>query len=256
MNVVAIIQARMGSSRLPGKVIKTVLGQTLLEYQIERVRRATTITNIVIATTTQAQDQPIVDLCVRLGIDYYRGSEHDVLQRYYEAATQYRAQVVVRLTSDCPVIDPAVIDQVVRTYVNHPHLYDYVSNGLERTFPRGMDTEVFSYAALQQAHEQATEPAFREHVTAYLYHHPEQFRLRNVAYKTDESKHRWTVDTTEDFQLIQTIIERLYVTNPHFTMEDVLTLLANHHELFMINHHIEQKKVNVIEKGDTGHGTN
>jgi spore coat polysaccharide biosynthesis protein SpsF len=233
----------MGSTRLPGKVLKKVLDKTLLEYQIERVKRAKSIDEIIIATTTKESDDPIVQLCQQLSIPYYRGSEEDVLSRYYEAATKFNVEVIVRLTSDCPIIDPNVIDKVVEHYIENKDRYDYVSNTLTRTYPRGLDTEVMTYEALQRAHEEAKELAYREHVTAYIYRHPDQFRLCNVSNEKDESKHRWTVDTEEDFELIKNILETLYPINPLFTLEDVNQILRDKPEWIEINAHIEQKKL-------------
>jgi spore coat polysaccharide biosynthesis protein SpsF len=243
MKVAAIIQARMGSTRLPGKILKKVLDKTLLEYQIERVKRAKTIDEIIIATTTKESDDQIVQLCQQLSIPYYRGSEEDVLSRYYEAATEFNVDVVVRLTSDCPIIDPNVIDKVVTHYVENSDQYDYVSNILTRTYPRGLDTEVMSYEVLKRVHEEAKEFTYREHVTAYIYHHPNQFRFCNVSNEKDESKHRWTVDTIEDFELIEKIISKLYPENPYFNMDDVLKLIDENPTWFYINSHIEQKKL-------------
>ncbi|MED1438564.1 glycosyltransferase family protein [Aeribacillus composti] len=243
MKVAAIIQARMGSTRLPGKILKKVLDKTLLEYQIERVKRAKSIDEIIIATTTKESDDQIVQLCQQLSIPYYRGSEEDVLSRYFEAATQFNADVIVRLTSDCPIIDPNVIDKVVTHYLENKDRYDYVSNTLTRTYPRGLDTEVMSYKALKRAYEEAKESAYREHVTAYIYHHPDQFRFFSVSNVKDESKHRWTVDTEEDFHLIKNILEMLYPTKPLFTFEDVIQILRSKPEWVQINAHIEQKKL-------------
>ncbi|XCS11519.1 glycosyltransferase family protein [Aeribacillus pallidus] len=243
MKVAAIIQARMGSTRLPGKILKKVLDKTLLEYQIERVKRAKSIDEIIIATTTKESDDQIVQLCQQLSIPYYRGSEEDVLSRYFEAATQFNADVIVRLTSDCPIIDPNVIDKVVTHYLENKDRYDYVSNTLTRTYPRGLDTEVMSYKALKRAYEEAKESAYREHVTAYIYHHPDQFRFFSVSNVKDESQHRWTVDTEEDFHLIKNILEMLYPTKPLFTFEDVIQILRSKPEWVQINAHIEQKKL-------------
>ncbi|WP_338751613.1 glycosyltransferase family protein [Bacillus sp. FJAT-52991] len=242
MKIVAVIQARMGSTRLPGKILKKVMGKTLLEYQLERVKRSKLIDEIVVATTSKSSDDVIVNLCEELGIHTYRGSEDDVLSRYYEAATVYKADVVVRLTSDCPIIDPEVIDQVVRVYLNHQGAVDYVSNTLKRTFPRGMDTEVFSYQALEQAYQQANLYRDREHVTAYFYTNPEKYQLKNVKSSNNSSRHRWTVDTEEDFELITKIISNLYPLKSSFTLRDALDLLEEHKEWSKINEHIEQKK--------------
>lgn len=242
MKTVIIVQARMTSTRLPGKVLKQVLGKPLLEYQIERLQRVKLADEIVIATTINQTDNPIVDLCNRLSVSYFRGSEEDVLERYYQAATVHQADVVVRVTSDCPLIDPQVINQAIDYYLQNQSIYDYVSNGLKRTYPRGMDTEVFSFSVLQQAFMEATAQPDREHVTPFVYRQPERYRLGDVLYSEDCSHHRWTVDTAEDFELIQKILEAVYPNQPCFTLEDCLGLLQQHPDWYLINSHIEQKK--------------
>lgn len=241
MRTVIINQARMTSTRLPGKVLKEVMGKPLLEYQIERLKKVKQADDLVIATTINESDQPIIELCKKLNINYYRGSEEDVLSRYYEAAKQYQADVIVRVTSDCPLIDPAVVDEVINNFRKSTGKYDYVSNTLERTYPRGMDTEVFSIEALKEAYDKAVLTPEREHVTLYIYSHPEKFRLFSVKYKKDESSHRWTVDTEEDFILIKAILEELYPQKPDFTMEDCLELMVKRPELIKINQHVQQK---------------
>lgn len=243
MKVAAIIQARIGSTRLPGKILKTVNGKTLLEYQIERVKKAKGIDQIIIATTIKESEQPIVELCERLGIEYYRGSEENVLSRYYETAQKFRADVIVRLTSDCPIIDPVVIDKVIKEYLDNEPLYDYVSNTLERTYPRGLDTEVFSFEALKKAFREAVLPRDKEHVTAYFYTNPHLFNLRGIKNEINYGSFRWTVDTMEDFKLIDLILSELYDPSKLFLLDDVLTLLRKHPEWNMINAHIEQKKL-------------
>lgn len=241
MKVVIISQARMTSTRLPGKVLKKVLGKPLLEYQIERLRRVKLADEIVIATTVNDTDQPVVDLCQKLDVHCYRGSEDDVLSRYYEAAREYEADVVVRVTSDCPLIDPAVVDKAINHYMENDDEYDYVSNTLQRTYPRGMDTEVFSFKALQEANHLGVLKPEREHVTLYLYNNPRQFRLGNVEYGRDCSEHRWTVDTPEDFALIKNIIEGIYPDNTNFTLEDVLAHMVSFPDLKNLNKQIKQK---------------
>lgn len=233
----------MGSTRLPGKVLKKVLGKPLLEYQIERIRHATLIDDIVIATTTKEADKPIVNLCKKLSILYYRGSEEDVLSRYYEAALKFEADVVVRLTSDCPLIDPIVIDHVIRTFLNEKDKLDYVSNTIERTFPRGMDTEVFSFNALEKAFTCAKQSSFREHVTPFIYKNPNDFRLKNVKLNEDYSNYRLTVDTIEDFNLIKRVLASLYVESPVFKLEDLILFLRLNPDLEKINAHVEQKEI-------------
>ncbi len=242
MKTVIIIQARMTSTRLPGKVMKQVLGKPLLQYQIERLKRVKLADEIVIATTTNQTDKPIIDLCNTLSVAHFRGSEDDVLARYHGAATVHQADVVIRVTSDCPLIDPQVITQVIDYYLQNQSNYDYVSNSIKRTYPRGMDTEVFSFSVLQQAFLEATTQPDREHVTPFIYRQPERYRLGHVTYSENCSHHRWTVDTPEDFALIQKIIEAVYPTKPYFTLEDCLELLQQNPEWYFINSQIEQKK--------------
>lgn len=243
MKIVAIIQARMGSTRLPGKILKKVNGRTLLDYQIERVMQSKMINQIIIATTVKESDDPIVDFCIKANIDYYRGSEEDVLSRYYEAAKKFEADIIVRLTSDCPIIDPEVIDRVIQYYIENRSKLDYVSNTIERTYPRGLDTEVFSFNVLKQAHKEAILDRDREHVTAYFYTNPDEFRLGFVKHDLDYSGYRWTVDTEEDFKLIELILNSLYVEGTIFDLSDVISLLEKHPGWNEINKHIEQKKL-------------
>lgn len=241
MKTVIIVQARMTSTRLPGKVVKKVLGKPLLEYQIERLKRVKLADEIVVATTINEADQPVVNLCDRISVPYFRGSEADVLSRYHGAAKARQAHTVVRLTADCPIIDPHVVDRVIGFYLNHDSKFDYVSNCLLRTYPRGMDTEVFSFRALNEAFNEATEQQDREHVTPFMYRQPQRYRLANVSYHEDQSHHRWTVDTQEDFELIMRIIEALYQIKREFCLEDVLNLFKEDPDLFLINAHVEQK---------------
>ena len=182
MKVVIINQARMTSTRLPAKVMKQVLGKPLLEYQIERLKRVKLADQIVVATTIKDTDQPIVDLCDRLFIPYYRGSEDDVLARYHGAAIAHQADIVVRVTSDCPIIDPHVIDQAIQFYTDAYPKYDYVSNCSTRTYPRGMDTEVFSFSTLDKAFHQATAQPDREHVTTFISRQSNRCKLGQVNY--------------------------------------------------------------------------
>lgn len=241
MRTVAIIQARMGSTRLPGKVLMEVMGKPLLEYQLERVTRSHFLDDIIIATTTNEQDQAITDWCRKMSYPYFQGSEHDVLDRYFQAATLYDAQVVVRLTADCPVIDPQVIDRAICLYREHD--FDYVSNTVNRTYPRGMDVEVFSYEVLKESHRKASSPAEREHVTPYIYRRPSIYKLGDVINESDQSKYRLTVDTKEDFELICRIIAKLYPTDPKFTLQHILQVFAEHPAWFNINAHVEQKSL-------------
>ncbi|MEH2088014.1 glycosyltransferase family protein [Nostoc sp.] len=242
MKTVIIVQARMTSTRLPGKVLKKVLDKPLLEYQIERLKQVKLADEIVIATTTNSADLSIIELCDCLSVPYFRDSEEDVLARYYGAAKEHQADVVIRVTSDCPLIDPQVIDKVIQFYLDYRYEFDYVSNCLERTYPRGMDTEVFSFLALHQAFVEAITQPDREHVTSFIYMHPERYRLAQVVYSENQSSHRWTVDTVDDFELIKRIIEALYPEIPKFTLEDCLNLFRHYPDWSLINAHVEQKK--------------
>jgi len=244
VKTVIIVQARMTSTRLPGKILKKVLDKPLLEYQIERLRRVKLADEIVIATTVNDTDQPIIDLCNKLGVKYYRGSEEDVLSRYYYAALECDADIIVRVTSDCPLIDPQVIDEIIAFYSNNQQNYHYVANTLERTYPRGMDTEVFAFNLLEQSFQQAKSPTEREHVTPFIYNNP-NYKLANVSNSEDQSRHRWTVDTEEDFILISKILTHLYPVKAEFTLEDIIILLEKNTEWFNINSHVEQKKIQV-----------
>jgi spore coat polysaccharide biosynthesis protein SpsF len=240
MKVIAIIQARMGSTRLPGKVLMNLAGEPVLVRVIERARRATLLDDVVVATTTQPADDAIVQLCAERNYPCFRGSEDDVLDRYYQAARQYEADVVVRITSDCPLIEPQVIDQGLQEFFEHQA--DYASNGMStRTFPRGLDVEVMTFAALERAWQEDTNPAWREHVTPYIYRHPELFRLHALANPVDLSHMRWTVDTPEDLAFVRHIYD--HFGNDAFSWQDVLALLEQHPEWLEINRHVEQKQV-------------
>ncbi|HWR39476.1 MAG TPA: glycosyltransferase family protein [Patescibacteria group bacterium] len=241
MKTAIIVQARMTSTRLPGKILKKVMGKPLLEYQMERLRRVSLADEIVIATTVNETDKPVVEWCQRMGVSYFRGSELDVLSRYYEAAKQYQADTVVRITADCPLIDPEVINGVIQVYQAAFPQYHYVSNCLERTYPRGMDVEVFAFSTLEEAYHEALLPAEREHVTAFIYNNPQRYQMKNVTGLADNSRYRWTVDTPEDFQLIETMLKVLYADHPDFTLDDALALLEKHPDWALINADIQQK---------------
>ena len=233
----------MTSTRLPGKVLKEVLGKPLLEYEIERLQQCRSLNKIVVATTVLPSDDVVVALCERLSVNVFRGSEEDVLSRYAQAATLHHADVVVRVTADCPLIDPTVVDLVVQTYLETAAQYDYVSNTLERTYPRGLDVEVFSAKALQLAQVNSVNAEEREHVTVYIYRRPQEFSIYQVTQERDNSNQRWTVDTQEDFQLVEQIIQALYPDNRQFSMQDVLGFLRENPQLMALNAHIEQKEV-------------
>lgn len=260
MNLVAIIQARMGSSRLPGKTLVDLAGHSMLAQVVRRVRRCRTLDRVVVATSTAQADHAIEQECQRLGVACFRGSESDVLDRYAAAARHFQAAAVVRITADCPLIDPEVTDRVVRRFVefvepgqgrsdcsrhltaNQFGVLAYASNTLRRTYPRGLDTEVFSAAALEVARREAGEPFQRAHVTPYIYQHPEQFRLLAVTGDGDHSQHRWTVDTAEDLELVRAIYAR-FEGRPTFSWRDVLCMLTETPELAMLNRNVCQKSL-------------
>ena len=249
--VIMVIQARMGSTRLPGKVLLPLGGEPMLMRLVERLKRVRRADQIVIATTTNANDEPIVDLCRQLGVHCHRGSELDVLARYAEAARTHQADVVVRITSDCPLIDPALIDDVIARYQQGDA--DCVSNMLPPTWPFGMAVEVFSASALAEAHAEAVQAAEREHVTPFLYGHPERYRLRNMASSTDLSVQRWTVDTPEDLDLVQRLFDAVHPTHPEFTLADLLATMQVHPDWLAINQHIRQKSATEFQNTQESH---
>lgn len=240
--VTVIIQARTGSTRLPGKVLKKVLGKTILELMVERVKRAKTIDKIVIATTDRPADKKIADLARKLGLDFYRGSENDLLDRYYQTAKKFNADFIVRLSSDCPLIDHEVIDKVAGFYLKNKKNCDYVSNTYPATYPDGMDTEVFSFKALKEAWQKADLPSEREHLTQYIRNHPEKFKKRNVRNAKDLHRLRLTLDNPEDFILIKKIFTALYAKNKYFGLGDILDFLEKNPKLALINSHLERNE--------------
>ncbi|MNW44049.1 3-deoxy-manno-octulosonate cytidylyltransferase [compost metagenome] len=246
LKTVAIVQARMRSTRLPGKVMKNLKGKTVLQHVVDRISQVPEIDQIVIATTSQSIDEQIVDEALNLGIKVYRGSEEDVLSRYYEAALESDADTIIRITSDCPIIDSEVISDIIRCYQNGD--FDYVSNTISRTYPRGLDVEVFSFSSLQAAHNEANNNEYREHVTPFIYNHPARFKLYAFKAKNDYSRYRWTLDTIEDWTLIEKIYENLYKKGEIFTWRNVLDLMEAEPYLAEINANVEQKKLTVMKE--------
>lgn len=243
MKVGAVIQARMGSTRLPGKVMLELGDKTVLGHVIERVRQAEKIDKIIIASSDLEADDAIVEEAIFNDALVSRGSESDVLSRYYQATLDHDLDHIVRITSDCPLIDPQIVDQLVDFYLNND--YSIVTNAgndlEERTYPRGLDVEVFSFAALEEAHEKALEDYQREHVTPYIYENNED----KYYYKNDvnHSRHRWTLDTPEDWELIKEIYDELYKGVHDFYLDEILELFEQEPELFDINKDIEQKSL-------------
>ncbi|KAF0150782.1 MAG: acylneuraminate cytidylyltransferase [Ignavibacteria bacterium] len=236
-----IIQARLGSTRLPGKVLKELCGKPILWHVWNRLSHSQNVDEIIVATTILPEDNSIQSFCEEYKIPFYRGSSNDVLRRYYEAAKKINAQTIIRVTADCPVIDPTIIGKMIETY--HLGKADYLSNCITRTFPRGLDAEIFSFSVLERAHFEAVLPYEREHVTPFIYQRPELFTQKNFSNTEDISFHRWTVDTEEDYELIKFIYDSLYHKKEIFLLDDILCLFRDRPELIKLNQHIEQKKL-------------
>jgi spore coat polysaccharide biosynthesis protein SpsF len=242
MRTVCTIEARMTSSRLPGKVLLEAVGEPLLARMIERLRRARTLDAIVIATTEEASSDPIEELARELGVGCFRGSEDDVLGRVLGAARAHDAELIVETTGDCPLIDPGVVDLVVERFRDGG--VDYCSNTLERTYPRGMDVQAFPFAVLEEVAGLTDDPADREHVSLYIYEHPERYRLRSVrSERPDTGEIRLTVDTPDDLALVRAVFDELLPKDPAFGLDAILALLDERPELRDLNRHIEQKPV-------------
>ncbi|WKV09845.1 glycosyltransferase family protein [Thermoanaerobacterium sp. CMT5567-10] len=245
MKKVAIIQARMGSTRLPGKVMKIIMDKPVIEHVVNRVKASKEIDDIIIATTTKKEDDIIVEEAQKLNVKYYRGSENDVLSRYYYAAKENNADIVIRITSDCPVIDPKIIDDMIYKFMQ---LYeqdniDYMSNTIKRTYPRGLDVEIFTFESLEKAFIEADKSYQREHVTPYIYENPEIFKIGGFKNNIDYSSYRWTLDTIEDFKVIESIYQALYDKDRLFYFTDIISFIKEHPEISEINKNIEQKKL-------------
>ena len=235
LQVVAIVQARVGSVRLPGKVLRPILGRPMLARVIERLCLSETLRRVVVATTRLPYDDAVAQVAQGMRAGVFRGDEADVLGRYVGAARAFHADVIVRVTADCPLIDPSVLDQVASAYLAHAEDLDYVSNTVERTHPRGLDVEVFPLRVLEQLDRVSRSAAEREHVTLHVLHHPDRYRIAQVRHPVDHSAHYWTVDTEADFQLVEAVYEALYPTQPRFGWTDVLQLFEARPELFEVN---------------------
>lgn len=231
--IIAVLQARASSSRLPGKVLKPILGKSMLHHQIERIQRAKTPARLVLATSRNPEDDAVATVGQSAGIDVYRGSLEDVLDRFYRAAEPFAPTHVVRLTGDCPLTDPNIIDAVTRFAVDGD--YDYASNSIRPTFPDGLDVEVATFEALQTAWREATTKSDREHVMPFLHRQSDRFRLGNYENEEDLSALRWTVDEPADFTFVEAIYHALYPTKPAFDSTDVLAYLAKNPSLASLN---------------------
>lgn len=233
--VVLIIQARMGSSRLPGKVMCSISGKPMLWHVIDRCKRCRKVDVVVVATTKNEEDDVVAALAEENGAAVCRGSESDVLDRYYCAAKEHHAEVIVRITADCPLIDPRLVDRMVEFYEDSEGRYDYVGMGRPNRFPNGLDAEVFSFEALARAWTEANLKSEREHVTPYIWKNDGLFRIGAVESEQDLSSHRWTVDEERDLMLVREIHKHLYEEGELITTEAILDLLSRMPELSRIN---------------------
>lgn len=247
--IVAIIQARMSSTRLPGKVLLDLGGQTVLSRMVERLKRSKLVNRVVVATTLDPMDNPIVQLCQQENIDVFRGSLPDVLDRYYQAARLYQADIVVRLTGDCPLIDPDLIDRTVAALISSDA--DFSCNRLPppfgRTYPIGLDVEACTFAALERAWHEATEKHDREHVLPYLYEVEGRFKVIQLDHTEDIGHLRWTLDTPEDYALLREVINRLDNRND-FSWLEVLELFKSDPALAEVNQAIQHKTMFDVEE--------
>ncbi len=282
--VVAIVQARMGSSRLPGKVLLDIVGRPMLDLVVTRAERANTVEQVVVATTAEGADDPIAAFCERRGIQCYRGSQFDVLDRYYRAARASQADIIVRITADCPAIDPLLIDDVVRTLTHeasqptagsgaNPGLgLSFAANRLpppwSRTYPIGLDVEACTSVVLERAWREATEPQQREHVMPFLYEGvsfesvkpglrvgrtPRGFIVGLLDCSRELGHYRWTVDTAEDLEFIRQVFQR-FAGRDDFSWNEILSLVGEHPELMQINAGVPHKALMDIDRraGDEG----
>ena len=227
-----------------------VMGRPLLSYQIKQLRFSKKIDEIIIATTTNKEDNPVAKLAYKEGLKVYRGSEHDVLDRYYQAAKEYNAEHIIRLTADCPLIDPSICDQITEYYFNSK--LDYVYTG--ESFAEGLDCEIFSFRVLQKAWKNAQQKSEREHVTLYFRNHPELFQCKQLDYETDDSKYRITVDQEEDYLVVKAVIENLYgVNDEYFKIKEIKSFLDTHPEIYQLNAHVIRNQGLLESLREDGH---
>jgi glutamate-1-semialdehyde 2,1-aminomutase len=245
MNIIALIQARMGSTRLPNKVMKTVNGVPLIELLIKRLSKSKYIKNIIVATSIDPKNASLIEHVNSLGYSVFQGSENDVLSRYYNAVKDLKPDAIVRVTGDCPLVDPSVVDQIIETFISKQ--VDYASNTLTPTYPDGIDVSIASFNALERAFHEATSDYDREHIMPYI-RNPEKFKLANVEYVEDYSKERWTVDEPEDFEVIQNIFNHFY-PRIDFSWLEVLQLLKDCPDLFAANRNFMRNEGSIMGNG-------
>jgi spore coat polysaccharide biosynthesis protein SpsF len=236
--IVTVIQARTGSTRLPDKIFMPLAGKPLLLRMIQRAQNSKLAGQIVVATTTEQTDDKVEELCTLSDINFYRGHPTDLLDRHFKAAIEYNADAVVKIPSDCPLIDSEIIDRVIEYYLNNIDKYDYVSNLHPATYPDGNDVEVFSMTALKVSWENAERELEREHTTPYFWENPDKFRIGNVEWETGldySMSHRFTIDYMEDYLFIKAVYDELYDSNPKFSLNDILELLERKPEIKKLN---------------------
>jgi spore coat polysaccharide biosynthesis protein SpsF len=231
-----------------------VAGEPMLARVVNRARRAKTVDELVVATPSTSADDVVAELCAKRGWSCFRGSESDVLDRYYRAAVEYRADAVVRITSDCPLIEPVITDIVVREFLDRQPTIDYASNAVpRRTFPVGLDTEVMRFDALERAWREDLKPSWREHVTPYIHRNPGQFRLHSVSHKLDYSPMRWTVDAEEDIAFVRAVYER-FGGRDDFAWNEVIALLEREPSLLEINRGVREKVLSETASAENSTG--
>lgn len=233
MKTVAIIQARMRATRLPDKVLMPLAGRSVLEHVIARLKRSEEVSEVIVATSTNRDDEKITEFCKKLNVKAFRGSEEDVLDRFYQASKLSEPEHIVRITADCPMIDPEIISEIVNEHLKSGS--DFTSNTIKPTYPDGEDVEVFKMSALENAWKNAKLLSEREHVTPYMKNNPRSFKLLNVVYKTDLSAKRWTLDEKNDYEFLKEVFADLYPRDPFFGMEDVLLFLEKNPQVERIN---------------------
>ncbi|MDH5605604.1 MAG: glycosyltransferase family protein [Anaerolineae bacterium] len=246
--IITIIQARMASSRLPGKILEDLAGKTMLAWVVDRARRAELVDEVVVATTTDPSDDPVVEFCQAQGYPVSRGSMHDVLDRYFQAASLYQADIIVRLTADCPLIDPGMIDDNLQTFLAADPPLDFAANRLpgDRSVPIGLDTEICTMAALEFAWNNAGEDHCREHVMPYFYEHPDQFNILHIRHQPDYGSYRWTVDTPEDLEVVRKIIAH-FEGRDDFSWLEVLALVQSRPEIMDANAGVRHKDYREVD---------
>jgi len=247
----------MGSTRLPGKVMADIVGKPMLWHHVDRLRKAGLVDQVVIATTDQERDRPIRSFAVANGIPYYAGSELDIVDRLYQTAKKFGADVVVRVTADCPLVDPGVIDRMLAYYAANRDKLDYVCNNFPPTYPDGLDAEVISVKALERVWSEVTDPFQREWISSNFQEHPEKYRITNVENDHDLSSLRWTVDYDDDLKFVREVYGRLYHEGETFLMKDVLELLSKEPELAEINtgHHRDEAYSQALQERQSDLGS-